>query len=178
MGSTTSKVEKTKKQDGHQNKFHNFMDTVKQNVEDEIAKKLIFQREIQLAINMAKARDTLMVYGSAWFTVVTGTGITKFILKKPVPSIVGIPIVIGGLVLGNIADMAYGNKLNRVVKEAESILEYERGRLVPPSQTPFAKFYTTAERNEYYHQATPVSQMYPNALFYSLNPTRPPPSSK
>lgn len=36
------------------------------------------------------------------------------------------PIVIGSLVLGNMADMAYGNKLARVTKEAEYIMEFER----------------------------------------------------
>lgn len=51
----------------------------------------------------------------------------------------GAPVVIGALVLGNMADLAYGNKLNRVVKEAEYILDNERGRMVPFSQASFHK---------------------------------------
>jgi hypothetical protein len=77
-----------------------------------------------------------------------------------------VPIVIGSLVLGNMADMAYGNKLARVTKEAEYIMEFERERFVPPKQAPFAKFYTPEERMVF-EASTRVSELYPNALFVS-----------
>lgn len=46
---------------------------------------------------------------------------------KP-PAALAAPILIGSLVLGNMADMAYGNKLVRVTKEAEHILDHERAK--------------------------------------------------
>lgn len=53
---------------------------------------------------------------------------------RPVPSVAVVPVVVGGFLLGNMADMAYGNKLARVTKEAEHILENERVRFVPVKQ--------------------------------------------
>ena len=95
----------------------------------------------------------------------TGVGIARA-TGRAVPGLVGVPIVVGGLVLGNIADMAYGNKLNRVVSEAEYIMEHERGRFVPPKQAPFAKFYTEEERKVYYDEATKVGDLMPNSILF------------
>lgn len=63
----------------------------------------------------------------------SGVTVAHFAGRKP-PALVGVPIVVGALVLGNMADLAYGNKMMRVVKEAEHIMEYERGRFVPFKQ--------------------------------------------
>ena len=90
----------------------------------------MIQREVQMAVNIAKARDTLQIFGSAWATFVGVATVAK-LAGRNVPPTTGIPIVLGGLVLGNIADMAYGNKLARVSKEAEHIIGNERVRLVP-----------------------------------------------
>jgi hypothetical protein len=60
--------------------------------------------------------------------------------------------------------MAYGNKLARVTKEAEYIMEYERSRFVPAKQAPFSKFYIDEERR-WFEESTRVSELYPNALF-------------
>ena len=141
------------------------LDQFRSSVEDEIARRMMLQREIQMAVNIAKARDTLFVFGSAWGALVTGVVSAKA-LGRQVPAVVGVPVVIGALVLGNVADMAYGNKLQRVTKEAEYIMEFERGRFVPAKQAPFAKFYTVDEQ-QLLKDATRVSSLYPNAAFVS-----------
>ena len=119
-----------------------------------------------MAINIARARDTIQIFGSIYVTFVSGVSIAK-LLKKPVPNVVGIPIVVGGIVLGNIIDMAYGNKLARVNKEAQHILTYERERLVPFPQAPFSKFYSLEEYDTYYNPATSVGDIFPSNIFFT-----------
>ena len=168
MGGSCSKQQERRQQreDAKKQDFQSFLGGVKQSIEDEVARKMMLQREIQLSINLAKARDNFMIFGSAWLTLVTGAGVAH-VMGRPVPPVVvGAPIVVGGLLLGNLADLAYGNKLNRVVNEAEYILYHERGRLVPPQQAAFFKFYTDAERALYYDTARPVGVLYPNALLF------------
>ena len=143
----------------HQSKLDEF----RSKVEDELARRMMLQREIQMAVNIAKARDTLCIFGTAWGTLVSGVAMAR-LAGKHVPPVAGVPIVIGGLVLGNVADMAYGNKLARVTKEVEYIMEYERSRFVPAKQAPFSKFYDDEERR-LFEESTRVSELYPNALF-------------
>lgn len=156
MGGTGSKDSQTTEEKGRR-----FVDKVRSTVEDELARKMMFQREVQMAVNMAKARDMIWIYGSAWATLLAGVSVAQLAGRKP-PPIVGVPIVVGAIMLGNMADMAYGNKLLRVTKEAEYILENERGRLVPFKQAPFAKFYTANERAAWYDTATAVGELFPN----------------
>lgn len=104
--------------------------TVVDLVNDEIARRMMQQREMQMAIRIAQARDTIGYFGSAWLTLVGSVGTARILGHRP-PPVLGVPIVVGALVLGNLVDLAYGNKMMRVVKEAEHILEHERGRLVP-----------------------------------------------
>ena len=137
-----------------------FADTVKGKVEEEINRRMMVQREVQMAINIAKARDNLYIFGSIWLTFVSGLSVAKA-LKKPVPAIAGVPAVIGAVMLGNLADMAYGNKLARVNKEANYILDNERPRMVPLSQAPFANFYSAKERSIFYDPATAVGDLPP-----------------
>eukprot|EP00293_Proteomonas_sulcata_P019220 CAMPEP_0184314160 /NCGR_PEP_ID=MMETSP1049-20130417/71759_1 /TAXON_ID=77928 /ORGANISM="Proteomonas sulcata, Strain CCMP704" /LENGTH=117 /DNA_ID=CAMNT_0026631937 /DNA_START=39 /DNA_END=392 /DNA_ORIENTATION=+ len=86
-----------------------------------------------------------MWFGSLYGTFLTG--VTGAALRgKKLPEIVAVPLVLGGFGLINLADMAYGTKLTRVVKEAEHIMEHERYRFIPPKQAPFHKVYTEAER--------------------------------
>jgi len=134
--------------------------TIQESIQDEITRRLMMQREIQMAINIARARDQLQIFGTAWLTLVSGVSIAT-LAKRPVPPIAGVPIVVGGIMLGNLADMAYGNKLARINKEASHLLEYERARLVPFPQAPFAKFYTEAERAALYDPATAVGDLLP-----------------
>ena len=130
-------------------------------VEDEVARRMMLQREIQMAVQVAKARDTIQIFGTAWATLVTGAGLAQVAGHRP-PPVVAVPIVIGALVLGNMADMAYGNKLTRVTKEAEYLMAQDRGRFVPMNQAPFFKFYTETEKADYYDNATAVGGLFPN----------------
>mmetsp|Transcript_1534 Transcript_1534/g.2094 ORF Transcript_1534/g.2094 Transcript_1534/m.2094 type:complete len:100 (+) Transcript_1534:1-300(+) len=86
-------------------------------------------------------------------------------MGRQVPHLLMVPVVVGGLALGNLADMAYGNKLARVGKEAELILQEERYRFVPMKQAPFAKHYTDAEREAFFEPATAVGDLFPSNLF-------------
>jgi hypothetical protein len=104
--------------------------SLRDRVEEEIARRMMIQREVQMSINILKARDTIQIFGSTYATFVGGVCIAH-LAGRNLPPVVGVPIAIGGLVLGNIFDMAYGNKLARVTKEAEHIMEYEISRLMP-----------------------------------------------
>lgn len=147
---------------------------VRKNVDDEVGRRLMIQREVQLAINVAKARDNIQIFGSAWALLVSGASIAKM-AGKPVPPATAVPIVAGGLFLGNLFDMAYGNKLARVNREAEHILENERARLVPLKQAPMARFYTDDEKAGLFDAATPAGLLWPSSMFSRA--FVPPPSS-
>ena len=147
MGIASSKIEETKK-------------SIKANVDEELTRRMMMQREVQLAVNVAKARDTIHIFGSLWLTFTAGVSIAH-LMKKPVPAAAGLPVMVGAVLLGNIADMAYGNKLARVNKEAEYILKHERARFVPFPQAPFARFYTPEERSVFYDRATAVGDLAP-----------------
>jgi len=110
-----------------------FQERIKSTVEEEVAKKMMQQREINMALNISRARDTLQIFGSLYGVTLGGVTMAK-LAGKPVPHVAAIPVVIGGVLLGNMADMAYGNKLQRVSKEAEYILDQERARFVPFKQ--------------------------------------------
>ena len=163
MGGSNSKhVDRTK--DKNVDKGGEFFQMVRSNVEDEIARRAMVQREVQMAINIAKARDNIFIFGSAWATLVTGVGVVKMVGKKTHP-VVGVPIVVGGLLLGNLWDMAYGNKLMRVTREAEYLLENERGRFVPMKQAPFHKFYSDDDKRVYYDCSSAVGDIFPNSVW-------------
>ena len=101
MGSSSSKI------------VEDPIKNIKASVEEEFLRRMMIQREVQMAINVARARDTLHVFGSLWLTFTAGVSVAH-LMKKPVPPVAGVPIVIGAIFLGNIADMAYGNKLMRL----------------------------------------------------------------
>ena len=133
-------------------------------VEEEIARRMMIQREVQMSVNIAKARDNIQFFGSAYAVFVGGVTMAKLVGKK-IPPVAGVPIVMGGLILGNIFDFAYGNKLARVSKEAEHIMEHERSRLVPMKQAPVARFYSDDEKKDMFDPATAVGRMWPSRLF-------------
>jgi hypothetical protein len=164
VGASNSKANAAAEDSKNGSKSKGFLKGIKSNVEDELARRMMIQREINMAVNIAKARDTIWIFGSAWATLVVGAGTAKA-MGRIVPPMLGAPVVIGVLVLGNMADMAYGNNLNRVVKEAEYILDHERGRLVPFNQASFHKLYTDKEKAEYYDQSTAVGDLFPNNMF-------------
>lgn len=94
MGGTSSKNSETEEK-----QERSFVENARAFVEDELARKMMVQREVQMAVNMAKARDTIWIYGSAWATLVAGASVAQLAGRKP-PAIVGVPIVVGALVLG------------------------------------------------------------------------------
>ena len=157
MGGSASKCQK------EPDKKPDFVQTIRSNVEDEIARRMMVQREIQMAVNIAKARDNLWIFGSAWATLLTGVTTAK-VIGRNVPPVLAVPIVVGGLTLGNMADLAYGNKLNRIVKEAEYILDEEKSRFVPMKHAPFYKFYQGLDVNGWHETSTPVGELFPNNL--------------
>jgi len=71
--------------------------------------------------------------------------------------------VIGAFALSNIYDAAYGNKMLRVVRETEHLLEHERGRFCPPKQAPFRGVYSEDEAADL-GAATPVGELWPSFL--------------
>mmetsp|Transcript_13903 Transcript_13903/g.32383 ORF Transcript_13903/g.32383 Transcript_13903/m.32383 type:complete len:184 (+) Transcript_13903:139-690(+) len=175
MGASKSKVERREEKDKCKEDGFDFGKKMKAAINDEIAKRMMVQREIQLALTIARTRDTLFVFGSAWGLFVSGV-ITAKALGKKLPPVAGVPLVIGGLLLGNLYDLAYGNKLLRVAKEAEHILDHERGRLIPLRQAPFAKFYTDAEKGALWMDSTAVGDLFPSSL-YAPRQELPPPAS-
>ncbi|VEU44589.1 unnamed protein product [Pseudo-nitzschia multistriata] len=172
MGSSSSKTEAQNKNSKCQDDFGT---KVRNAVNDEIARRAMMQREIQMAVNIARTRDILCVFGTAWGFLTAGV-VTAKALGKKVPPVAGVPIVVGGLVLGNFYDLAYGNKLQRVVKEAEHILEHERGRFVPFKQAPFSKFYTDEERAALFESASAVGDLFPNSFYAPRQGLPPPPT--
>ena len=130
-------------------------------VEDAVLRRQALMREVQMSVGIAQARDTLVVFGTPYALFVT-TVAGRLALGRPVPGLAALPAIIGGLVLSNVADMAYGNKMARVLGEAESIMEHERYRLVPPKQAPFRRVYddTPEADHPWSTQATPVGSFW------------------
>lgn len=159
MGSSSSK---SSADDGKE-EVSSFLQRAKATLETEVARRAMMQREVQMSIQIAKARDNLQIFGSLWLTLVTGAGAARIAGKK-VPGLVGVPVVVGAVMLGNLADMAYGNKLQRVTLEAEYILDNERARFVPPKQAPFRQFYTDEEKAASLDQATAVGELFPSSM--------------
>eukprot|EP00958_Prasinococcus_capsulatus_P029356 scaffold7392_cov388-Prasinococcus_capsulatus_cf.AAC.6 len=131
-----------------------------QRVQDAMERKAMMQREVQVALNVARARDTLQWWGTLYGAFITTVSLAKLtgwlcslavVAGRNVSGFLAIPAIMGGFSLANIADLAYGSKLNRVVKETEHILENERSRLVPPHQAPFHRFYTDEEKAAWPH---------------------------
>mmetsp|Transcript_26230 Transcript_26230/g.60950 ORF Transcript_26230/g.60950 Transcript_26230/m.60950 type:complete len:161 (-) Transcript_26230:1068-1550(-) len=145
--------------------FGSFTERIKAGVQDEIAKRAMLQREVEISVQIAKARDTVQIFGSAWLVLITGV-VGARAMGHQVPTFAAIPVVVGGLVLGNMTDLAYGNKLQRVTREAERIMEHEKARFVPPKQAPFAKFYTEEEKAAMFDKATPVADLFPSSFLF------------
>mmetsp|Transcript_85787 Transcript_85787/g.128527 ORF Transcript_85787/g.128527 Transcript_85787/m.128527 type:complete len:160 (-) Transcript_85787:132-611(-) len=148
---------------GNSTSFEETKNAIHDKVEEEIARRMMLQREIQMAVNVARARDNIHIFGSLWLTLTTGVSVAK-LAGRSVPHIAGVPIVVGGILLGNLADMAYGNKLARINKEAAYLLENERARFVPFPQAPFARFYSAGERAIFYDKATAVGDLAPFSM--------------
>lgn len=69
MGGSQSK---SNMKNEHEGSLRSFGEKIKTNVENELGQRMMLQREVQMAINIAKARDSLQIFGSAWLTFVSG----------------------------------------------------------------------------------------------------------
>jgi predicted XRE-type DNA-binding protein len=137
---------------------------IEQAIEQKINQRAMIQREIQMSVSIAQARDSLMWFGSLYSLLITGLS-TAFLLKKPVSKLVGIPVTLGGFGLLNMYDFAYGSKITRVAKEAEHILNNERYRLIPPSNAPFSDLYEQERSaNHPFKSSNAVGKYWPSFL--------------
>jgi len=82
-------------------------------------------REMQMAVNIARSRDIFRWYASFAGTVAVLGTVAAIKTRKPLPLIPTLPL---GWIAAFQWDMAYGNKLQRVRKEAGQILD-EKWRL-------------------------------------------------
>lgn len=125
-----------------------------------MASNAMRQREIQMSIEIARARESLLWTGGLYSFFLAGTGLAVAAGQR-VPKPVAIPFIVFGVGVANLYDLAYGNKLQRVIKEAEHILQNERSRLVPAKQAPFYKMYTDDEKEQLEKSTKAVSTYYP-----------------
>jgi hypothetical protein len=137
---------------------------IEQSIEQKINQRAMIQREIQMSVSIAQARDSLMWFGTLYSLFITGLS-TAMILKKPIPKAAAIPVILGGFGLLNIYDFAYGSKITRVAKEAEYILDNERYRLIPPSNAPFSNLYEQERSGEHPFKTSEAVGKYWPSLF-------------
>jgi hypothetical protein len=86
-------------------------------------------REKMLAQQLAMARERLYWWGS--FYALASLGLIRGTMVRRQPWILG-PLVPLTFVVAYQADLAYGNKMERVIAEADSMLEKERKMLALP----------------------------------------------
>mmetsp|Transcript_17161 Transcript_17161/g.27765 ORF Transcript_17161/g.27765 Transcript_17161/m.27765 type:complete len:171 (-) Transcript_17161:42-554(-) len=108
-------------------------------VRDLALQHMAAQREMQMAVNMARMRDMVQYFSGLWAGCVT-VGLVAA-ARGHFPKPLAVPILILPLGIAYQADMAYYTKIRRVSKEAEYIIANERWRFIPPEQAPFYKFY-------------------------------------
>lgn len=118
----------------------NSVSAVRDAAKDQAFEVMSKQREMGMAISIAQTRDMVQYMAGVWCGL-AGLVTVASIAKKQGPGPAAIPLVVLPLIGFYQADMAYGTKLQRVVSEAEHILEHERDRLVPPKQAPFYNRY-------------------------------------
>jgi len=152
--------------------FSSGVEIAKDEIRSTVLRNLALQYEVQKAINIAKARDQLM-WMSAFYGLMCSGIFAGVALKKPVPHFAAVPVVIGGFVIANMADAAYGNKLIRVRKEAELILggeTRESAIMVPPSQALFFETYPESETAAS-RDVMAVGHLWPSFLPWSRKTT-------
>ncbi|CAI8022614.1 Plasminogen receptor (KT) [Geodia barretti] len=86
-------------------------------------------REKMLAQQLAMARERLYWWGG--FYALASLGLIRGAMVRRQPWILG-PLVPLTFVVAYQADLAYGNKMERVIAEADSMLEKERKMLALP----------------------------------------------
>jgi len=90
-------------------------------------------RERMMATQIAKARDMFLWLGS-FYGVAGGAMIAGFSANKNPRFLV--PLLPLTFIVGYQADMAYGNKMNRIKAEAENIVMYEKDLIECPAGLP------------------------------------------
>ncbi|CAH1153673.1 unnamed protein product [Phaedon cochleariae] len=92
-------------------------------------------RERKIALEIAKSRELFFWYGAFYLTSVTWA-VTSYRYKRN--PLFLLPIVPLSFIIAYQADLSYGNKLHRVIMEAEHILQFESDLLSLPLGVPTA----------------------------------------
>ena len=129
---------------------------VEHTIDEKMMKRAMLQREIQLSIGIAQARDNLNWFASLYTALLTGLIVAK-VANMPIPKAAAIPVFMGAFGLAFQADFAYGNKLARVTREAEFIMDNEQERFIPPQQAPFSKFYAEQKKTSSFYNGADAS---------------------
>eukprot|EP00947_MAST-08B_sp_MAST-8B-sp1_P000698 g698.t1 len=157
MGSVKSTIKDTAKE-------------AKNEVMREMMVRAAIQREIQMSISIAQTRDLMQWMGGVWSVVTTGALLKT--VKTGSPGVVAVPAAVLTVALCYQYDLAYGNKMQRVAKEAEHIMLTENKRFVPPSAAPFffeyEKMKQEMEATGEWDKNTRVGELYPSFLRDSL----------
>jgi len=77
---------------------------------------------VQMATQMAFSRDIFLWMGGVWVTLVAGTVVRVAVTRKPPPPALIGPIFGLGIGAAYQYDMGYGNKINRIEKARQDIL--------------------------------------------------------
>ena len=93
-------------------------------------------RNRQLAQQLAMVRERTYWYGT--FYVLAALGLTRGYLKNKQPWALA-PLLPLTFIVGYQIDMAFGNKMDRIISEADSILEHEKPLLAVPGGPPTIK---------------------------------------
>lgn len=145
----------------------NQTNAIENKIDNKINRRMMIQREIQMSVNIAQARDTLMWFGGLYSFYLISLSLA-ILTRRNIPKVVGIPGILGGFGLLNMYDLAYGSKLTRVVKEAEYIMDNERWRLIPPENSPFHKMYEDEINSDHpFVESQAVSTYWPNIFPFS-----------
>mmetsp|Transcript_11425 Transcript_11425/g.11824 ORF Transcript_11425/g.11824 Transcript_11425/m.11824 type:complete len:164 (+) Transcript_11425:68-559(+) len=140
---------------------------IEKSIDEKVNRRMMIQREIQMSVNIAQSRDSLMWFGGLYTFYLCGISLA-LISRRNINKIAFVPGIIGGFSLLNIYDLAYGNKLNRIVKEAEYIMDNERWRLIPPENSPLFKMYDEESKlNHPFPETQAVSTYWPSFLPFS-----------
>nr|XP_023021382.1 plasminogen receptor (KT)-like [Leptinotarsa decemlineata] len=92
-------------------------------------------RERQVALEIAKSRELFYWYGAFYLTSIAWAVTCYRFKRKPVFLTPLVPLT---FVITYQADLAYGNKLQRIIVEAENILQFESEILALPLGVPTA----------------------------------------
>jgi len=90
-------------------------------------------RERQVALEIAKQRELFYWLGAFYFTSLVGA-FTSYRYKRKISVLT--PLVPLTFILAYQADLAYGNKLHRILVEAENIMQFEQELLELPLGVP------------------------------------------